>query len=233
LELDRGNATPAIDLVQRFLRNLSSEDRTSRAMALEVLARAKLARGDVEGATSTVQELTDIAGMIDTLPLRASVSLCQGLLCAAQDQHDRAREWLEDAVDLFDRSGAPFERDRCRLELAGVLGQLGRREAATQEASTAHAAFRELGAEHDARRAGALVAELMPDEAASSKPGVLTRRETEVLGLVAEGLNNAEIAARLSVSAHTVHRHVANIFDKLGVSSRAAAVAEAHTHDLL
>ncbi len=55
----------------------------------------------------------------------------------------------------------------------------------------------------------------------------LTRRETEVLRLVAAGLSNREIASSLLLSQHTVHRHVANILRKLTQSSRAAAVAQA------
>jgi DNA-binding NarL/FixJ family response regulator len=50
---------------------------------------------------------------------------------------------------------------------------------------------------------------------------------------VAAGRTNAEIAAALVVSEHTVHRHVANILAKLGCSSRAAAVARATEHGLL
>jgi pimeloyl-ACP methyl ester carboxylesterase/DNA-binding CsgD family transcriptional regulator len=56
---------------------------------------------------------------------------------------------------------------------------------------------------------------------------LLSRREREVLALVAEGLSEREIAERLVLSRHTVHRHVANIRNKLGRPSRAAAVAEA------
>ena len=48
-----------------------------------------------------------------------------------------------------------------------------------------------------------------------------------MLRLVAEGLNNQTIGERLFVSEHTVHRHIANILNKLSVSSRAAAVAQA------
>jgi len=59
-------------------------------------------------------------------------------------------------------------------------------------------------------------------------PGVtLSAREQEVLALVAQGLNDREIAAQLVVSPHAVHRHVANIRNKLGHASRTAAVAEA------
>jgi DNA-binding NarL/FixJ family response regulator len=54
-----------------------------------------------------------------------------------------------------------------------------------------------------------------------------------VLRLVAEGLSDAEIAGRLIVSPHTVHRHVANIRTKLGQSSRAAAAAYAARRGLI
>ena len=54
-----------------------------------------------------------------------------------------------------------------------------------------------------------------------------------MLRLVAEGLSNQAIAERLFVSEHTVHRHVANILNKLSVSSRAAAVAQAARRGLL
>jgi predicted ATPase/class 3 adenylate cyclase/DNA-binding CsgD family transcriptional regulator len=54
---------------------------------------------------------------------------------------------------------------------------------------------------------------------------VLTPRERDVLKLVAQGLSNPEIAQRLFLSEHTVHRHLANIRHKLGLSSRAAAAA--------
>jgi DNA-binding CsgD family transcriptional regulator len=55
----------------------------------------------------------------------------------------------------------------------------------------------------------------------------LTEREREVLRLVAEGLSDSEIAERLVLSQHTVHRHVANIRRKFGLRSRSAAAAAA------
>jgi len=64
-----------------------------------------------------------------------------------------------------------------------------------------------------------------PVEANGDSP--LSRRETEVLRLVAAGLSNREIASSLVLSEHTVHRHVANILRKLSQSSRAAAAAQA------
>jgi len=65
-----------------------------------------------------------------------------------------------------------------------------------------------------------------PDEA-------LTGREVEVLKLVASGLSNKEIAQELSLSVHTVQRHIANIYDKIGARGRAGATAYALRHRLL
>ena len=63
--------------------------------------------------------------------------------------------------------------------------------------------------------------------------GPLSEREREVLRLVADGLSDAEIARRLIVSPHTVHRHVANIRTKLRQPSRAAAAAYAAREGLI
>jgi pimeloyl-ACP methyl ester carboxylesterase/DNA-binding CsgD family transcriptional regulator len=63
--------------------------------------------------------------------------------------------------------------------------------------------------------------------APSNGDSPLTRREADVLRLVAAGLSNREIASSLVLSDHTVHRHVANILRKLSQSSRAAAAAHA------
>jgi RNA polymerase sigma factor (sigma-70 family) len=53
---------------------------------------------------------------------------------------------------------------------------------------------------------------------------LLTRREREILALVAEGMTNAEIGARLWISAGTVRRHLENVYAKLEVHTRTAAV---------
>jgi DNA-binding NarL/FixJ family response regulator len=61
----------------------------------------------------------------------------------------------------------------------------------------------------------------------------LTRREVEVLRLVAAGRSNREVAASLVISEKTAARHVANIYAKLGISSRSAATSFAHEHALV
>lgn len=62
---------------------------------------------------------------------------------------------------------------------------------------------------------------------------LFTRRELEVLQLIAEGASNQEIAARLVIAGPTVKRHISNIFDKLGVGSRTQAIAQARKRGLL
>jgi pimeloyl-ACP methyl ester carboxylesterase/DNA-binding CsgD family transcriptional regulator len=81
---------------------------------------------------------------------------------------------------------------------------------------------------------GAAAVELEPRTKRLSTEGQdLTSREREVLTLVASGLSDSEIADRLMLSPHTVHRHVANVRTKLGLRTRAAAVAVAARRGLL
>ncbi|HSK61309.1 MAG TPA: helix-turn-helix transcriptional regulator, partial [Actinomycetospora sp.] len=79
-----------------------------------------------------------------------------------------------------------------------------------------------IGAAREADRADRLAEDLEP-----ARVPALSRRECEVLRLVADGYGDRAIAATLVLSEHTVHRHVANILVKLGCPSRSAAVAEA------
>jgi DNA-binding NarL/FixJ family response regulator len=72
-----------------------------------------------------------------------------------------------------------------------------------------------------------------PGPAPGQGAGPLSQRELEVLELVAGGNNNREAAARLFISEATVKTHLLNIYAKLGVSDRAAAVAEAFNRGLL
>jgi DNA-binding CsgD family transcriptional regulator len=72
-----------------------------------------------------------------------------------------------------------------------------------------------------------------PEPPVVAPTSALSPREVEVLRLVAGGRSDREIARRLGLSPHTVHRHLANIRTKLGLPSRAAATAYAARHHLL
>src|SRR5215468_10788316 len=72
-----------------------------------------------------------------------------------------------------------------------------------------------------------------PTEAAAApSPDGLTQREVEILGLIARGLNNSEIAAQLFLSSHTIKTHINRIFAKTGSRDRAAAIGYAHRHNI-
>jgi ATP/maltotriose-dependent transcriptional regulator MalT len=236
LALDAGDASAAVDRLEPVLRRVPADNMTLRAAPLEVMVRAKLAVGDIEGAASYVVELRSIADAVGTRPLRASSSLSEGLVAAGRGDREAARERVEDAVDLFAASDASFELARARLELARILTSLGRTDAAVRDAQLALARLEEIGAVAEAVRARELLGGLgvSPKSKRASRGGqVLTPREIEILRLVSEGLTDAGIAERLVLSKHTVHRHLQNAYARLGCSSRAAAVAKANRLHLL
>ena len=236
IALDRGDASAAADLLEPVLRRVPPQNLTLRATPVELMVRTKAATGEIETATRHLQELRSIAKAVGTRPLHASATLAGGLVAAAAGDEAAARARLEDAVELFAASGAAFELARARLELARVLASLGRTDAAVREATLAVRRLDELGAGGEAARARQLLVGLgaLP-VARRAAPGeqLLTTRELEVLRLVAEGLTDREIAARLVLSRHTVHRHLQNAYAKLGSSSRTAAVVEANRLGLL
>jgi len=234
LAFDRGDARAAAESAERYLRRVPRHNRTDRVVALDLLVRALTATGAADGARTALAELQGIASVVGTVPLRAAASLSAGYVALGAGDGDVARRHLEDAVDLFLASGAPYELARGRIALARALGLLGRVGAAMEETQRALDVLIELHAELEISRAKALMQELSATSGKPSpSPAGLTAREIEVLRLVADGLNNQVIAERLFLSEHTVHRHVANIFNKLSVSSRAAAVAKAARRGLL
>jgi LuxR family transcriptional regulator, maltose regulon positive regulatory protein len=240
LAFDHDDLRGAAEQAARYLRHVPTPNRTERAAGLDLSVRALAGLGDWDGANTALAELSSIATLVATAPLRAAASFATGFVALGQGEFHAARRNLEDAVDLFLQSGAPFEVARARTELARALAALERVDAAAEEFRRAIALFAELKASHGEARAQRLLDALPPPAAgsgetspAAAESGGLTRREIEVLRLVAAGLSNQMLAERLFVSEHTVHRHVANIMSKLSVSTRAAAVAQAARLGLL
>ena len=242
--LDRGDHAGAAQLAERYLRALKPHNRTERVAALEVLVRAHIALHQLDDARAALHDLHSVVRAADTPALCAAASLCAGAVSIGSDDADAARRHYEDAVDLFTRCGAKFERARAGIELATALARLGRSDQALSELDTAVALLQPIDATLELSRASALRTTLQAPLASSEAPATaavrmqsadsrLTERERDVLRLIAEGLGNAGIAVRLGISEHTVHRHVANMLVKLGVPSRSAAVATATRLGLL
>jgi len=239
LALDCDDPRAAVELVDQYLRHIPPANRTDRASGLEIAIQARTDLKDWTGAKAALDELTGIGAMILTLSLRADVSFSSGYVAMGKGNADAARIAFEDASELYDRSGAPFETGRARIQLARALGSLTRVDAALEELRHAKELLSGLNAGMEVARADKLTADLLhrgtaaPASAPAASKNVLTRREIEVLRLVAEGLSNDSIANRLFVSDHTIHRHLANILTKLEVSTRAAAVAQATRRGLI
>jgi DNA-binding NarL/FixJ family response regulator len=229
LALDAGDPAAAADAAERALRRLAPSGVLDRLPPLELLVRARLGLGELEPAADACAELDRVGAAVGTPYVRGRAELVGAQVAAARGDHEEARRLSEDAVDLLVESSAAYETALARLELARVLAALGRADAAAAEARAAREAFAALGADRDVARADAATA----GEAERRALGELTPREVEILRLVAQGLGDAEIAERLVLSQHTIHRHVANIRVKLRLPSRAAAVAYAARAGLL
>jgi DNA-binding CsgD family transcriptional regulator len=133
-----------------------------------------------------------------------------------------AGDW-QGAAAAWERLGRPYDAalallgsaDEAALRQAfAVFGSLG----AWAAASAARRRMKELGVRAIPRG---------PRRATRAAPAGLTPREQEVLTLLADGLPNREISARLFISERTVHHHVSAVLSKIGVSSRTAAAREA------
>ena len=148
-----------------------------------------------------------------------------------------AVDHIEKSLGLSVACEAPYERALTLISKGRLLISRGDLEQASAALEEARGICEPLGAEPALARVAELEEDLRsrasaPSDAAtpSDTPATsagLTKRELEVLHLVAQGMSNQEVAASLVLSEHTVHRHVANVLGKLEVSSRTAAVAQA------
>ncbi len=236
IALETGRAGDAEARIATFLRHIPAQNRLERASAQELLVRIHIARGDQRGAADALADLSALAGMAGTLPLQAAARFAEGLTAGATGDLHQARVCCEDAVALYERSGIPFEAAHARLELAETLNALGHSGRAREEAGNARHIFEELGARGWLQRADALLDNLFSRSGRSSDSGstrVLTARQIDVLRLVAEGRSDAQIAASLHISPHTVHRHIANILLRLDAPTRTAAATRAVAEGLI
>ena len=215
VRLDERDAPRAWSVITELLRSMPEAQRLERVDALAVAVEAGVAAGHPVEAAAAADELRDIADRIPTAAFRAHTAAATARL--AEKETGIAR-W-QDAVRLFHAAGLSFNEADCRLQLAESLLAAGDRPGAREQAELVLEVLLPLQAGHGIDRARALFA---PADA-----GPLTERQTDVLRLIARGLSNAEIAAQLHLSEHTVHRHIANIYSALDLSSRAAAAAYA------
>ncbi len=224
LHLANGDTALAHDALERALHGIPPGS-TAAAPLLALMADVHLAAGDLAGAEGAVEELEACAAGRTDHYLIAVAALARGRFCQVSGSGD-ARGCLQRALDGFARAELPMEAARSRLELAAALVD-ERPEVALTEARAALDAFERLQAARHVDAAAALLRSLGVRVAPGPAPGVLTRREAEVLDLLGHGLSNPEIAERLFISRKTVEHHVGNVLSKLGLRSRAEAAAYA------
>jgi DNA-binding NarL/FixJ family response regulator len=188
------------------------------------LVDAALAAGDLPLAEDAARRIAQTAGATGTALHRAQTTLARGKLAFAVSSAD-APDLLRTAARELAESGQPMHACRARLALARSLVARDPGLAVT-EARSALQAFDRMGATAERDRAAAFLRGLgVRGNTGPRGVGVLSRREHEVLRLVAEGLSNAEIAERLFISGKTAGHHVSNILMKLGLRSRTEAAA--------
>lgn len=218
LRLAQGRGEDAAAMIRRALETVPDLPRKAALLpaAIEICG----ACGEFETTDDMCGELTAIAKYFGTEVLARVADQCCGTRALARGEFAQGVAALTRARSYWSDFGAPYLVARLRIEIARGCAALGDAETAELELDAAESLLRELGAVPDLARVRAL-----RRKSGASVDG-LTAREREVLSGIAEGRSNREIAEGLGLSPKTVNRHVENIFDKLGVSSRAAAVAK-------
>lgn len=200
------------------------------ALLLAARVEVAVAIGDDEAARAAATHLDDLtADEPGDTAVVALAALARARLLLAEDEPERASDAARSAWTTFASLRLPHEAAQARVVLGRACTAAGDPDAGRRELESARRALDELGAALDVAEVSALLGEGRP----TTRPGGLTDREVEVLGLVAAGRTNREVAADLYLSEHTVARHLQNIFTKLDVNSRAAATRTAYEHGLL
>lgn len=225
LRLAQGDDDAAVAAVRRALAETVRP--LQRARLLPAAIEIFLDAGDLDDARQACEELSRVAGWCAAGVLGTMVAQARGAIELAAGRASDALPPLRQAWREWMSLDAPYDAARVRVLLGMACRDLGDDDGAAMELEAARAAFERLGAAPDLARLDALTR-----RGKSSRHG-LTPREREVLALLATGRTNRAIADALTISERTVARHVANIFAKLGLTSRSAATAYAYEHDLL
>ena len=219
LRLSEGHTQEAAHAVGRAL--AEAQGLAIRSRLLPAAVEVMLAVGQLADAQSAAEELAEMADALGSPMLAAISNRCGGAVMLAQGDPGAALPLLRCASDAFRELQAPYDLARTGVLLGTARQLLGDLEGARLEIDGARTIFDRLGAAPD-------LAQLEGE-----RSHTLTARELQVLRLVACGSTNRSIGTELGISSRTVDRHLSNIFAKLGVGSRAEAIARGYESDLL
>ena len=194
LRVAQGRIDLALPAIRRALDE--AHNPIARSRLLPAYVEILLGAEDVGSARSAADELAGIAAQLDAAYLNALAAEASGAVLLMEDDPRAALTTLRRAHHAWRDLHAPHQTARVRLLIAVACRDLGDGTSAELEFEAARTALEELGARPDLERLARL--------AGSPRPGGLSRREREVLTLVAEGKTNRTIAAELFISEKTV-----------------------------
>ena len=181
-----------------------------------------------QDARADAEELRDIANALGTPLLGAISAQATGAVLLAEGDLVTASTSLRQACETLRDLDTPYEEAQTRLLMAVVCERRGDQDGCRLDLDAARRLFEQLKAEPSLARM-----EQQFGRSVRQRPGLLSERELQVLRLLAAGKTNRAIAEELFISEKTVARHVSNIFDKVGASSRSGATAWAFQHNLI
>jgi DNA-binding CsgD family transcriptional regulator len=224
LRLEQGDVEAAAASIPTVLADTRA--RPARARALAAAVEILLAAGDPEGGRAAAAELSEIADRLGAPLLLATAAHATGAVLLAEGDVASAAASLRLASDIWRDLEMPYEEAHTCLMMATVCERRGDQDDRRLELDRARTLFTRLNAEKCLARLAEQI-----DRRAPQSAGPLSDREAQVLRLLAAGKTNRSIAEALFISDKTVARHVSNIFDKLGVSTRTEAAAWAYQHE--
>ncbi len=233
LVLDGGDLARARSLLEESItakRRLG--DRRSLASSLVNLADAVVRDGAPASALPLVDEARQIATELGDRRLLAFVEHNFGDAELGSGRPAAAVHHYEHALALFEELDTMRDVALALCSLGRALGETGARAAAVDALRRSERLAVELGDSQRGAEARAALVALGEVPRRGALPGKLTRREVDVLALLAAGSSNREIAEQLVLSVATVERHVANVYAKLQVRSRVEAARYALRHGL-
>jgi DNA-binding NarL/FixJ family response regulator len=207
LQFQGGDAAGAATAVRTALAAVAG-DPLRRASLCAAAVEIAVAAGRPDEAAAPAAELAATAATYATSGLEAMAGGARGAVLLAEGRAEEALPVLRDACRRWHELGAPYDVAGVCVRLASAYRALGDEASAAAEDARAEETYSRLGVV----RAGA------------AATGGLSAREYEVLTLVADGRSNREIGERLYISDRTVGRHLTNIYQKIGVTSRTQAV---------
>jgi non-specific serine/threonine protein kinase len=235
LAITQGDPTTALEILNRCVDSARSQgDRPRVARYLESLANAQLDLGLVDEAAASWNEALSVFRVVNDWFGIIWCLVGLALVAAARSQDDRALR-LAGAADRLAREYSltawPFRAQQledARKRALDRLGARGRGEAAWKEgqAMTTAEVLDYALAGHGSAPVDSRLEESPTDQ------GLLSRREREVVTMVAAGMTNKEIAQRLFIAERTAEGHVERIRNKLGVRSRTEVATWAVAHGL-